>query len=175
MTQIHPPEPHSEGPESGKSTLMVPSSLVDSANAEENLKLPSNWSAHHDDHGRVFYWDRTTKSSTYTRPSSREHGCKYCRCNEEPTESNTIDDSQAQQFTTNPDQSNAAVTKVSHKPRFEDPRLLECYAMPDIRTRETKGLPSGWEMRYSRTGRLYFVDHRSRTTTWIDPRTSSNK
>jgi tetratricopeptide (TPR) repeat protein len=32
-------------------------------------------------------------------------------------------------------------------------------------------LPSGWEQRVTRKGRQYFVDHNTRTTTWVDPRT----
>ncbi|KAF8170675.1 hypothetical protein K438DRAFT_206882 [Mycena galopus ATCC 62051] len=31
-------------------------------------------------------------------------------------------------------------------------------------------LPSGWEIRHTPTGRVYFVDHNTRTTTWDDPR-----
>lgn len=31
-------------------------------------------------------------------------------------------------------------------------------------------LPSGWEQRNTPEGRPYFVDHNSRTTTWVDPR-----
>jgi E3 ubiquitin-protein ligase NEDD4 len=169
MTQIHPP-PRSE---SNSGTPIKPSPSVDSADANDNLEIPENWSAHHDDHGRIFYWDRTTKSSAYTRPPIQEHRCKYCGCNEKSTGSKTKDDSQAQPLLTDHDQPTAELTRVSQK-STEDPRLLEYYAMPDIRTRQTEGLPSGWEMRYSKKGRLYFVDHNSRTTTWIDPRTSGD-
>ncbi|KAK7056861.1 hypothetical protein VNI00_002578 [Paramarasmius palmivorus] len=35
-------------------------------------------------------------------------------------------------------------------------------------------LPSGWEMRLTSTGRVYFVDHNTRTTSWDDPRLPSN-
>ena len=35
-------------------------------------------------------------------------------------------------------------------------------------------LPSGWEMRLTSTGRVYFVDHNTRTTAWDDPRLPSN-
>jgi len=31
-------------------------------------------------------------------------------------------------------------------------------------------LPSGWEMRMTNTGRVYFVDHNAKITTWDDPR-----
>ncbi|KAK9761159.1 hypothetical protein K7432_014145 [Basidiobolus ranarum] len=35
-------------------------------------------------------------------------------------------------------------------------------------------LPSGWEMRLTSTGRVYFVDHNPKTTTWDDPRLPSS-
>lgn len=31
-------------------------------------------------------------------------------------------------------------------------------------------LPGGWEQRHTPEGRPYFVDHNTRTTTWVDPR-----
>jgi hypothetical protein len=31
-------------------------------------------------------------------------------------------------------------------------------------------LPAGWEERYTPEGRPYYVDHNTRTTTWVDPR-----
>jgi E3 ubiquitin-protein ligase NEDD4 len=35
-------------------------------------------------------------------------------------------------------------------------------------------LPSNWEMRVTNTGRIYFVDHTSKITTWDDPRLPSS-
>jgi E3 ubiquitin-protein ligase NEDD4 len=35
-------------------------------------------------------------------------------------------------------------------------------------------LPSGWEMRLTATGRVYFVDHNTKTATWDDPRLPSS-
>lgn len=32
-------------------------------------------------------------------------------------------------------------------------------------------LPSGWERRVQPEGRVYFVNHKNRTTQWEDPRT----
>jgi len=34
-------------------------------------------------------------------------------------------------------------------------------------------LPSGWEIRFTPTARVYFVDHNTKTTTWDDPRMPS--
>lgn len=35
-------------------------------------------------------------------------------------------------------------------------------------------LPQGWEIRYTGTGRMYFVNHINRTTQFTDPRLSAN-
>ena len=35
-------------------------------------------------------------------------------------------------------------------------------------------LPGGWEMRMTNTGRIYFVDHNTKITTWDDPRLPSS-
>lgn len=37
-------------------------------------------------------------------------------------------------------------------------------------TAGTGELPAGWEQRHTPEGRSYFVDHNTRTTTWVDPR-----
>ncbi|CAI4221682.1 unnamed protein product [Auanema sp. JU1783] len=34
-------------------------------------------------------------------------------------------------------------------------------------------LPTGWDMQIAPNGRTFFIDHRTKTTTWIDPRTGS--
>lgn len=47
----------------------------------------------------------------------------------------------------------------------------------DNRTNTTAGadpLPAGWEKRYTLEGRLYYLDHNIRTTTWVDPRCKAN-
>ncbi|XP_069361519.1 E3 ubiquitin-protein ligase Nedd-4 isoform X4 [Maniola hyperantus] len=33
------------------------------------------------------------------------------------------------------------------------------------------GLPAGWSMQRAPNGRIFFIDHNQKTTTWIDPRT----
>ncbi|KAL7985382.1 hypothetical protein Chor_003952, partial [Crotalus horridus] len=34
----------------------------------------------------------------------------------------------------------------------------------------TEPLPKNWEMAYTDTGMIYFIDHNTKTTTWLDPR-----
>ncbi|KAJ6510394.1 hypothetical protein C8R45DRAFT_799033, partial [Mycena sanguinolenta] len=35
-------------------------------------------------------------------------------------------------------------------------------------------LPNGWEARYTPSGRRYYVDHNSQTTSWDAPRMNAN-
>jgi len=44
----------------------------------------------------------------------------------------------------------------------------------DIREEDLGILPTGWEVRHTGNGRVYFVDHNSRTTQFTDPRLSAN-
>lgn len=34
-----------------------------------------------------------------------------------------------------------------------------------------EGLPPGWGMQIAPNGRVFFIDHNERATTWVDPRT----
>lgn len=34
-----------------------------------------------------------------------------------------------------------------------------------------EGLPSGWSMQMAPNGRVFFIDHTNKTTSWVDPRT----
>lgn len=34
-----------------------------------------------------------------------------------------------------------------------------------------EGLPAGWSLQVAPNGRLFFIDHNTKTTTWVDPRT----
>ncbi|KAJ2930924.1 hypothetical protein H1R20_g6189, partial [Candolleomyces eurysporus] len=47
-------------------------------------------------------------------------------------------------------------------------------AQPRVANPNLGPLPSGWEMRLTSTGRVYFVDHNTRTTSWDDPRIPSD-
>ncbi|XP_067302210.1 membrane-associated guanylate kinase, WW and PDZ domain-containing protein 3a isoform X4 [Pseudorasbora parva] len=38
------------------------------------------------------------------------------------------------------------------------------------RDESQESLPKNWEMAYTETGMVYFIDHNTKTTTWLDPR-----
>ncbi|KAJ2779525.1 hypothetical protein H4R18_003961 [Coemansia javaensis] len=77
------------------------------------------------------------------------------------------------------------VNHIARTTTWDDPRLRSTQAPGSNRAAAVAGiagqtasrlgpLPSGWEMRLTAQGRVYFVDHNTKTTTWDDPRLPSN-
>ncbi|THD24994.1 WW domain containing E3 ubiquitin protein ligase 2 [Fasciola hepatica] len=58
------------------------------------------------------------------------------------------------------------VNHISKITQWEDPR--------ERGMDETQPLPPGWEKRYTPQGQRFFIDHNTRTTTFIDPRTGQH-
>ncbi|KAM9815370.1 membrane-associated guanylate kinase, WW and PDZ domain-containing protein 2 isoform 3-T3 [Syngnathus typhle] len=42
--------------------------------------------------------------------------------------------------------------------------------VPDVDEEELGPLPDNWEMAYTEKGEVYFIDHNTKTTSWLDPR-----
>ncbi|XP_074537246.1 membrane-associated guanylate kinase, WW and PDZ domain-containing protein 3a isoform X2 [Halichoeres trimaculatus] len=68
---------------------------------------------------------------------------------------------------------------TEHKDKSEWRKTVPSYtqsaAAMDLRAWNTQDesqepLPKSWEMAYTETGMVYFIDHNSKTTTWLDPR-----
>ncbi|KAI9505687.1 hypothetical protein GGI25_002404 [Coemansia spiralis] len=77
------------------------------------------------------------------------------------------------------------VNHIARTTTWDDPRMRGNQAPNGNRAAAVAGiagqtasrlgpLPSGWEMRLTAQGRVYFVDHNTKTTTWDDPRLPSN-
>lgn len=50
--------------------------------------------------------------------------------------------------------------------------LSEGEKQPAPKPLNTEGLPTGWTMQVAPNGRVFFIDHISKKTTWVDPRNS---
>lgn len=49
--------------------------------------------------------------------------------------------------------------------------VVVCYKCRSTSWERPQPLPAGWEMRRDQRGRVYYVDHNTRTTTWQRPNT----
>ncbi|KKZ68150.1 E3 ubiquitin-protein ligase hulA [[Emmonsia] crescens] len=158
------PSPAANGSTSSRANL---SSFEDSQG-----RLPAGWERREDNLGRTYYVDHNTRTTTWTRPSQhyseqaqrtqleanmqmerRAHQSRMLP--EDRTGANSPNLPDSQQPGTPPGAANA-----------NPPSVMATGAT----TAGTGELPAGWEQRYTPEGRPYFVDHNTRTTTWVDPR-----
>ncbi|KAF7725614.1 hypothetical protein EC973_009493 [Apophysomyces ossiformis] len=149
------------------STTDTPSS---SSNTEDrNNDLPEGWERRVDHLGRPYYVDHNNRTTTWKRPSltsareqrnlteleRRRHNARGLPESHSNARNSTVSLEQPQ---------TTAATSSSN------PSSNVLALQNNMTTAGSGPLPPGWEMRTTAEGRPYFVDHNTRTTTWVDPR-----
>jgi E3 ubiquitin-protein ligase NEDD4 len=130
--------------------------------------LPPGWERRIDPLGRTYYVDHNTRSTTWHRPNASQ----AVNNNAQEGETNAARDQHNRRAL--PDdmlEANAPAT-ASRSPSVT-PTPAAATTIGGGSTATTAGtgaLPAGWEERYTPEGRPYYVDHNTRTTTWVDPR-----
>uniref|UniRef100_A0A8C7ZFD2 E3 ubiquitin-protein ligase n=1 Tax=Oryzias sinensis TaxID=183150 RepID=A0A8C7ZFD2_9TELE len=113
--------------------------------AEPNTdSLPTGWEKRVDQRGRFYYVDHNTRTTTWQRPTA-ESVRNY------------------QQWQSQRSQLQGAMHQFSQ-------RFLYQPSGAPVENDPLGALPPGWEKRQD-NGRVYFVNHNTRTTQWDDPRT----
>jgi E3 ubiquitin-protein ligase NEDD4 len=129
--------------------------------------LPHGFERRLDPLGRTYYVDHNTRSTTWNRPSLGGAGAAA--------------DAAAHVGATN------AAREQNNRRILADDMLENQQQRPgtlvggptaaaalaastNTTTAGAGALPAGWEERYTPEGRPYYVDHNTRTTTWVDPR-----
>lgn len=148
-------------------------------------RLPPGWERRTDNLGRTYYVDHNTRTTTWIRPSADENEQRQARQNETNIErqrhqSRTLpEDSRGtspRPTSTNGGdrQSSPSPNGRSTSPNGTPSSSSNANAVQLMNSGQTTAalgeLPSGWEQRFTPEGRPYFVDHNTRTTTWVDPR-----
>ncbi|OAV94799.1 hypothetical protein PTTG_01048 [Puccinia triticina 1-1 BBBD Race 1] len=157
--------------------------------------LPTGWERRVDHLGRTYYVDHNTRATTWTRPprstEAQVNQANAAQANDRQRMNNRTlaDDLLAEGATTISGTSSTAMTP--HASSTASPSVSESTpAATSTSTPAAAGsgsaatatiqggsttagwgpLPAGWEQRFTPEGRPYFVDHNTRTTTWVDPR-----
>ncbi|XP_062317218.1 NEDD4-like E3 ubiquitin-protein ligase WWP2 isoform X2 [Osmerus eperlanus] len=110
--------------------------------------LPPGWEKRVDQRGRFYYVDHNTRTTTWQRPTA-ESVRNY------------------EQWQSQRNQLQGAMHQFSQ--RF----LYQPTGAP-VENDPLGALPPGWEKRQD-NGRVYFVNHNTRTTQWEDPRTQGSR
>uniref|UniRef100_A0A8C7ZSZ1 E3 ubiquitin-protein ligase n=1 Tax=Oryzias sinensis TaxID=183150 RepID=A0A8C7ZSZ1_9TELE len=109
--------------------------------------LPPGWEEKRDSKGRRYYVNHNTRTTSWSRPVVQVHGPASLA----PTSASLA-----------PTSASLAPPPVPHGASANA-------------AFESASLPVGWEVRHASNGRLFFIDHNTKTTTWWDdPRLQSS-
>ncbi|KAI9822741.1 MAG: hypothetical protein M1832_002974 [Thelocarpon impressellum] len=130
-------------------------------------RLPAGWERREDNLGRTYYVDHNTRATTWVRPSATYNE----RDQRSQNEANTQLERQRHQNRMLPEDRTGASSPAQQPRQEPEPANPSAVAMATGATTAGSGeLPPLWEQRHTPEGRAYFVDHNTRTTTWVDPR-----
>lgn len=181
------PPPHSPNHSLGRASLpaggLTPtiqtngtssSTAVDRGNVhsftDAQGRLPSGWERREDNLGRTYYVDHNNRTTTWTRPSASYNE----RDQRTQMEANTQMERRAHQNRMLPEDRTGAnsptLSETQPTPNAGNSASAVSMMATGATTAGTGELPAGWEQRQTPEGRSYFVDHNTRSTTWVDPR-----
>ncbi|KAE8599162.1 hypothetical protein XENTR_v10017086 [Xenopus tropicalis] len=139
--------------------------------------LPSGWEQRKDPHGRTYYVDHNTRTTTWERPQPLPPGWErrvddrgrvyYVDHNTRTTtwQRPTMESVRNfEQWQSQRNQLQGAMQQFNQ-------RYLYSASMLSAENDPLGPLPPGWERRVDSTDRVYFVNHNTKTTQWEDPRT----
>jgi len=134
-------------------------------------RLPAGWERRTDNFGRTYYVDHNTRTTTWKRPTvgqTDEERNANTELERRQHRGRTLPGSSS---STNGSENNVSVqvNNSSTTPAVNG-AVAAAFAVSGSTTSGLGELPSGWEQRFTPEGRAYFVDHNTRTTTWVDPR-----
>jgi E3 ubiquitin-protein ligase NEDD4 len=170
-TPGHAPAAGSAGPATATTQAngtMVPRQTGTFSSFEDAQgRLPAGWERREDNLGRTYYVDHNTRSTSWNRPSAS--GTVDSQRIER--DANTQVERQRHQNRTLPeDRTGANSPNLQQQQQGGAAANAATMMATGATTAGTGELPPLWEQRHTPEGRPYFVDHNTRTTTWVDPR-----
>lgn len=159
-------------PPAGTAAPLGSGSRVLTAFEDSQGRLPPGWERREDNLGRTYYVDHNTRTTTWARPSASYNERDQRAAMEATTQ---VERTRHQNRMLPEDRAGANSPSFNGEERTSSPsQAPNANAMSMMATGATTAgtgeLPAGWEQRHTPEGRSYFVDHNTRTTTWVDPR-----
>ncbi|XP_015432899.1 PREDICTED: E3 ubiquitin-protein ligase Nedd-4 isoform X4 [Dufourea novaeangliae] len=138
--------------------------------------LPPGWEERQDANGRTYYVNHIAKFTQWERPSESntspsgnmaiERNFSTAATEFQRRYHISADNENRHRSSNNQSDDNVDSPTGSRRSseQIESPK-------PTLPAYSNEGLPPGWGMQVAPNGRVFFIDHCKRTTTWIDPRT----
>lgn len=127
--------------------------------------LPGGWERRIDPLGRTYYVDHNTRTTTWNRPSANQTTNTHAQ----EGDTNAARDQHNRRILAD-DMLEAGAGRAASAAAATNTSAAALAATNNVTTGGGGPLPAGWEERYTPEGRPYYVDHNTRTTTWVDPR-----
>ncbi|XP_033848914.3 NEDD4-like E3 ubiquitin-protein ligase WWP1 isoform X3 [Acipenser ruthenus] len=139
--------------------------------------LPSGWEQRKDLHGRTYYVDHNTRTTTWERPQPLPPGWErrvddrgriyYVDHNTRTTTWQRPTMESVRNF----EQWQSQRSQLQGAMQQFNQRYIYSASMMSAENDPLGPLPPGWERRVDSNDRVYFVNHSTKTTQWEDPRT----
>uniref|UniRef100_A0AAQ6ADD4 E3 ubiquitin-protein ligase n=1 Tax=Amphiprion ocellaris TaxID=80972 RepID=A0AAQ6ADD4_AMPOC len=147
--------------------------------------LPPGWEEKRDSKGRRYYINHNSRTTTWTRPliqvhsgtsdataqSSASESPQSTPSPEAPYESGLLPS--GWEVRSAPNGRPFFIDHITKTTTWEDPRLkipVHMRRRPSLDPSDLGPLPPGWEERVHSDGRIFYIDHNTKTTQWDDPR-----
>ncbi|CAO4360400.1 unnamed protein product [Caenorhabditis nigoni] len=135
--------------------------------------MPQGWEEREDGNGRTVYINHALRTTQFTPPESIPDGNTDAITEQsvmEETRRRRDNYEHRSQVTDEPSDTAVVSNELTAiddamRANFERGGGHEEEEEDDLR------LPDGWDMQVAPNGRTFFIDHRTKTTTWTDPRT----
>ncbi|XP_076549123.1 E3 ubiquitin-protein ligase Nedd4 isoform X5 [Osmia lignaria lignaria] len=124
-----------------------------------NRPLPPGWEERQDANGRTYYVNHIARFTQWECPTESTTSPSGNTTSERNF--STAATEFQRRFHISADEENRHRSSIN---QIESPK-------PTLPVSSDEGLPPGWGMQIAPNGRVFFIDHNERTTTWIDPRT----
>eukprot|EP00158_Paraphelidium_tribonemae_P006241 Partr_v1_DN27742_c0_g1_i1_m66988 putative E3 ubiquitin-protein ligase len=148
--------------------------LADSSTTDAQGALPAGWERRVDQMGRVYYVDHNTRSTTWERPQldSKAHQRDTLNAEMRQMLNRALPEPASSAGNSTQPSPNTSANPINGAPSTTRQGAAVGLSVDSNTTPGSGPLPEGWEMRVTPQGRPYFVDHNSRATSWVDPRTT---
>ncbi|CAI2322676.1 unnamed protein product [Caenorhabditis sp. 36 PRJEB53466] len=138
---------------------------------QATTEMPQGWEEREDGNGRTLYVNHALRTTQFTRPDGTSNDNSNA-----VTEQSVIEEtrrrrdnyehrSQVTDESPDPSVVSNELTAIDNAMRANFEQAGNDEDEDEVR------LPDGWDMQVAPNGRTFFIDHRTKTTTWTDPRT----
>nr|CAD7587911.1 unnamed protein product [Timema genevievae] len=151
-------------PDSSQPPIEGPAQPVFVQNQEQLPPLPTGWEERQDANGRTYYVNHIARSTQWERPTVSVPGSTEQTVRERSLESAATEFQRRFHISVDESETNNRREAAQLQSAPQDQRVPSSGGATD-------GLPQGWSMQVAPNGRMFFINHNERTTSWVDPRT----